>query len=129
MNFEYKISVIIVTYNVSKFIKQSIDSVLKQNHDNCEIIIIDDGSSDSTGEILSSYKDFKNIKIIFNEHSGNVGKLRNDAIKIASGEYIAILDGDDEWIINKLIIQLDYINEYDIICSNAIVLDEFNKVL
>lgn len=98
-----KVSVVIATYNCGQYIEKAIVSVLKQSFDNFEIIVVDDGSTDSTRNILDKYAD----KILyFYQHNSGVSVARNNGIKHAKGEIIAFLDGDDEWEPNKLEIQL-----------------------
>lgn len=96
---EYKVTVIIPTYNVENHISRAIDSVKKQSlgFENIEIIIVDDGSTDKTKKILNSFsKKYENIKCFFNkENSGSPGRGRNIGIKNASSDYIMFLDSDD----------------------------------
>ncbi len=90
-----KISVIIPIYNMGKYLKQAIDSVLSQTLKEIEIICVNDGSTDSSKEILQEYQSENDrIKIIDQENHG-VGYSRNVGIKAASGEFIAFLDPDD----------------------------------
>ncbi|BAQ61472.1 glycosyltransferase [Geminocystis sp. NIES-3708] len=87
------ISVIIPAFNAEKYLKDAIESVIKQNYQPLEIILIDDGSTDNTAKIAKSFQD---IQYIYQENSGPV-IARNNGIKIAKGEYIAFLDADDLW--------------------------------
>ena len=90
-----KISVIIPVYNVEKFIEQSIKSVLNQTYKNLEIILVDDGSTDSSGSICDEYsKKDKRIKVIHQDNKGLSG-ARNSGLDIATGKYIMFLDSDD----------------------------------
>lgn len=95
------INVIIPTYNGEKTIKRAIESVLNQNGNwNIEILVCDDCSTDRTLEIAESYP---NVKVFVNPyHTGGPNKGRNIGIKNATGDYIAFLDQDDEWLPNKL---------------------------
>lgn len=89
------ISVIIPVYNGEKHIEQSINNIMKQTYKNIEIIVINDGSSDNTFNILNMcQKKFKNVKIINKSNTG-VSDSRNIGIKEANGEYILFLDSDD----------------------------------
>ncbi|MBL1211026.1 glycosyltransferase family A protein [Geminocystis sp. GBBB08] len=92
------ISVIIPAFNAEKYLKDAIESVIKQNYQPLEIILIDDGSTDNTAKVTKS---FQNIKYIYQENSGPA-IARNNGIKIAKGEFIAFLDADDLWTDNHL---------------------------
>ena len=93
------ISVVIPTYNSADFIGEAIESALNQSLKPFEIIVIDDGSTDNTREVLKKYN--KNISYYYQSNHGS-GKARNKGIKEAKGEYIAFLDSDDFWDINHL---------------------------
>lgn len=88
---EIKVSVIIPVYNGEKTIGKCIESVLNQSLDSVEIIVINDGSTDKTEEILRKYKDVK----VINKSNGGQGFARNDGIDAAKGRYIAFVDADD----------------------------------
>lgn len=91
------ISVIIPVYNVENYLKKCIESVVNQSYQNLEIILIDDGSTDSSGTICDDYlKKDERIKVIHKKH-GDVSKARNEGIKKAKGEYLTFIDSDD-WI-------------------------------
>ena len=96
------ISVIIPAYNNGKFICRSIDSVLAQTCPADEIIIVDDGSTDNTAEVVQSYG--SKVKFIQQDNAG-ASAARNTGIEAAQGEWIALLDADDEWLPDKLKIQ------------------------
>ena len=93
------ISVIIPTYNRKEMLKRAIQSVLIQSYTPYEIIVIDDGSDDGTKEWLKD--NFPNVKYIYQMNSG-VSSARNKGIKFARGDWIALLDSDDEWLPSKL---------------------------
>ena len=101
------VSVIIPTYNRGWILKEAIDSVLAQDFTDFELIIIDDGSTDNTQDILSSYK--KDIVVLMQENKG-VSSARNRGIVSASGQFIAFLDSDDFWLSQKLSTQVDFFN-------------------
>ncbi|MFV0207698.1 glycosyltransferase family 2 protein [Empedobacter falsenii] len=92
-SFKEMISVIIPVYNTEEFVVSCIDSVLAQSYTNFELIIIDDGSSDDSYEILKKYDD-KRIKLIQQENKG-VSATRNRGIDLAKGDYICFIDSDD----------------------------------
>ena len=86
-----KVSVIVPAYNAEKYIEKCIDSLIFQTYLNIEIIVVDDGSTDKTYDILQNYK---NIEIIHSKQSG-VSSARNKGLDIATGDYIMFLDSDD----------------------------------
>lgn len=97
-----KFSVLIPVYNVEKYLKQCIDSVLTQSYDNFEMILVDDGSTDSSGKICDEYADtFDFIKVI---HQKNAGQFtaRQNCLKFSTGDYCIFLDADDYWELNLL---------------------------
>ena len=122
-----KVSVITCTYNNAKYLGETIDSVLKQTYTNFEYIIIDDGSSDNTKELVNNYKDSR-IKYIYQDNQGS-SAARNLGIKIASGRYIAFLDSDDIWNNNFLDSQLSFLidNNASCVCSGYEIIDEDSK--
>jgi len=104
-----KISVIIPAYNCAKTIKETIESVLTQSFTDFELIVINDGSTDSTLDIVSKIKDCR-IKIFsYKNAGGNVS--RNRGINHAVGEFISFLDADDIWTPDKLATQLQALEE------------------
>lgn len=116
------VSVIIPTYNRAGYLKEALISILSQTYNDLEIIVIDDDSNDNTSEIvlkLNSEKIFyfKQNKI------GIIGKLRNIGIQKSKYDIIAFCDDDDIWEPEKLEKQMKYIDKYDLICSNAKVIN------
>ena len=107
-----KVCVIIPAYNRAGFIRETIDSVLNQTYKNIELIVVDDGSTDDTMEILKEYGD----KLIILQHPGGVNKGQSAAINLgmenAAGKYIAILDSDDLFAPEKIEKQVKYLEEH-----------------
>jgi glycosyltransferase involved in cell wall biosynthesis len=101
------VSVIIPTYNRGWIIKEAIDSVLAQDFIDFELIVVDDGSTDNTSEILHSY--WEDINVIRQSNQG-VSAARNRGLSEASGRFIAFLDSDDLWLPKKLSSQVDFFN-------------------
>ena len=123
------ISIIVPIYNVEKYLKKCIDSLLEQTYKNIEIILIDDQSPDNCGKICDEYTKLDNrIRVIHQENSG-VGKARERAMDIAEGEYLTFVDGDD-WLApdfcEKMLTKLLF-NDVDWIACNAKELDENGK--
>ena len=87
------VSIIIPIYNASKYLKRCLDSVINQTKTELEIILINDGSTDNSEEIIKGYKD-KRIRYFKNKNQG-IGKTRNFGITKATGKYIMFLDSDD----------------------------------
>lgn len=96
-----KVSVIMAVYNAEDFVLQSIQSALNQTHQNLEIIICDDGSTDDSLQILLSIHD-KRITILSNDKNSGVSATRNKCLAKATGNFIAILDADDLWEPTKI---------------------------
>ena len=108
-----KISIIMPVYNVEKFIKQSIDSVLNQTYKNFELILVDDGSKDSSGEICDEYKKIDaRIKVIHQENGG-LPVARNAGMNIATGKYMMFIDSDDFYEPNSCELLYNTIEKYD----------------
>jgi len=94
---EKLISVIVTAYNIEDYLPKCMDSLLAQTYSNMEIIVVDDGSVDGTGKICDEYAS-KNEKIrVIHKENGGPSSARNAGLKIANGEYIGYVDGDD-WI-------------------------------
>ena len=104
-NLNPLVSVIITTYNRADLIVEAIQSVLTQTHQNFELIIVDDGSTDKTKAVVEGFADPR-IEYIYMANWGGPARPRNIGIKRAIGSYLAFLDADDYWKENKLEIQL-----------------------
>ncbi|MHC5199098.1 MAG: glycosyltransferase family 2 protein [Planctomycetota bacterium] len=103
------ISAVIPAYNAAKYIARSIDSVLAQTHPVDEIVIVDDGSTDNTAAIIKDYGD--KVRYIHQPNAG-VSAARNTGIEAATGNWIAFLDADDEWLPEKIKRQVENLNKY-----------------
>lgn len=90
-----KISIIIPAYNIEKYIKLSLDSVLSQSHKNIEVIVVNDGSTDKTGEIIDSYAEKDSRVKAIHKENGGVSSARIAGINASSGQWIGFVDGDD----------------------------------
>jgi len=103
MNKNPTVSVIIPTYNRAHLIGRAIQSVLNQTYQDFEIIIVDDGSTDNTEEVIKEFQEQdKRVKYIKHDKNKGGSAARNTGIKTARGEYIAFQDSDDEWFPEKL---------------------------
>jgi glycosyltransferase involved in cell wall biosynthesis len=103
-------SIIIPTYNRAQFLKIAIKSVINQTFNDYELIIVDDGSSDNTKQVVAEFAD-KRIRYIPKVHQG-VAPTRNRGLKEAKGEFICFLDSDDRFCQNKLEITYQYIKKH-----------------
>lgn len=107
------VSILMPVYNGSAFLDRSIGSVLKQSYANWEIIIVDDHSSDNSSEVVKKYLNDKRIILKQNDCNKGIAASRNLALKQAKGDFIAILDQDDEWLPQKLEKQMRLFNSLD----------------
>ncbi len=103
------VSVIIPTYNRGYCISESIDSVLNQEYRQIELIVVDDGSTDETRELVTKYPDLIYRRL---EKNSGVSHARNLGIDLAQGELICFLDSDDLWEKNKLKVQVDWMQAH-----------------
>ena len=110
MNKRPTVTVLMPAYNAEKFIRDSIDSVLSQTYSDFELLIINDGSTDKTEEIILSYKDHR-IVYVKNEVNLKLIKTLNKGIDLAKGKFIARIDSDD--VINPD--RIEY--TYDVYCN------------
>ena len=120
------VSVIIPVYKGAAFIAQSIDSVLAQSYPDIELIIVNDGSPDNSDAVIQPYLADPRVKYIEQQNAG-VAAARNAGIRVASGEYIAVLDQDDLWLPDKLARQVEYLDEHPeiaLVHSNIHFIDE-----
>lgn len=90
-----KISVIIPIYNVEKYLKRCIESIIKQTYSNLEIILVDDGSPDGCAKICDEYKNKDERIVVIHKKNGGLSDARNAGLKVATGEIISYIDSDD----------------------------------
>lgn len=116
------VSIITPVYNGQDFLERCIKSVLAQTYDNWELFLIDDGSSDNSVQVIEQYLEDDRIKILRNESNSGIPATRNKGIESSNGEFIALLDQDDEWFPEKLQQQIQAFNElensYGLLYSN-----------
>ena len=123
------VSVIMPCYNSEKYIRESIESVQRQTYKNWELIVIDDGSKDSSATIVRAFveKDSR-IKLLKQKNAGSAS-ARNNGIREAEGQYIALLDSDDIWFEDFLKEQIEFMNEKGALCVSCSYkrIDEYSK--
>ena len=89
------VSVIIPTYNTARYVQESINSVLEQDYPSIQLIVIDDGSTDETVDIIRHYGE---RVVLLTQQNQGAAAARNAGLAVAQGEYIAFLDSDDVWL-------------------------------
>lgn len=120
------VSVVTTVFNCERYILESLESIAAQTYQNFEWLIINDGSTDKTWEIVSSFK-HPNIVLVNNQDNKRIPTRRNEAIEMARGDLIAIHDGDDLSLPNRLKMQVEHLREnQDLFCLGgwAIRIDE-----
>ena len=95
MEYKDKVSVVLPIYNVEKYLKKSVQSVQNQTYRNLEIILVDDGSKDSSGRICDELsKEDSRIQVV-HKNNGGLASARNSGYEVATGEYVMYIDSDD----------------------------------
>jgi len=120
-----KVSVVMPSYNVELYIGHAIESILQQTFKNYELIVIDDGSTDGTAEIVRSFNDSR-ICYFRNEINMGISYTRNKGIELSRGEYIAWLDADDIALPRRLELQVAFLDQHSnfgLCCANAQTID------
>lgn len=123
------VSIITPCYNGEKYIAETIDSVIAQSYNNWEMIIVDDGSKDNSAQIVKNYMNKEpRIKLI-QQGNGGSSAARNNGIRNAEGQYMALLDADDLWNSDFLEKQIKLMNESNCICvySSYKLIDKNSK--
>jgi len=113
-----KCSVVMTVYNAEKYLKDTIDSVLRQTEKNFELIIVNDCSTDSSEEIIKSYLTDKRIRYFKNKENLKVSKTRNFGVSQAKADYVAFIDSDDIWLDNKLEKQIAFMQQINLENTN-----------
>ena len=106
-----RVSVILPCYNGAQWIGQAIESVLAQTYKDFELLVIDDGSTDNSREIVSSYLHDRRVHYIYQENRGFSGAI-NRGIKESKGDFIGFIGQDDLWLPHKLELQTKYLSKH-----------------
>lgn len=121
MENNLRFSIVVPIYNVEKFLDQCITSVLSQNYDNYELILVDDGATDDSGKICDTYA-LKNDHIrVIHKANGGLVSARRAGVMVAKGEYVGYVDGDD-WVADNWLAEVDKVimeSHPDIVEYNA----------
>ena len=104
-NEKYKVSIIVAVYNVDKYIRRCLDSIKHQTHSNIEVLLIDDGSKDTSGKICDDYAASDSRFKVIHKENGGVSRARQTGLDAATGDYIIHVDPDD-YIDNNMIGEL-----------------------
>jgi glycosyltransferase involved in cell wall biosynthesis len=125
------VSVIMPCYNHAQFLEESISSILSQTHQDLELIIVDDASSDSSRDIVHSYATVDpRVKAVWHTDNKGVATARNCGIAESTGDYIAFCDADDAWEEDKLLTQLNCIQvdgNVDFVFTDAKIINEVSQ--
>ena len=124
------VSIVLPVYNAEKYVGAAVDSILRQSYEKFELIIVDDGSTDDSLSVVSSYADPR-IKIFKNKKNLGIVNSLNIGISLSNGEYIARMDSDDIAFPERIAKQLEYIrnSHYDLVSARAITFgDSKNKI-
>lgn len=112
-------------YNYSNFLEESINSVLDQTYSNIELIIVDDCSTDGSVEKIKKYLIDSRVQLIINTENKGVSYCRNRGIEASKGDYLAFIDPDDHWVLNKIELQMRWMNDNtaNLCFSNITIID------
>ncbi len=95
MDYQPKVSIIVAVYNIDEYVERCITSIVNQTYKNIEIIIVDDGSTDQSGQICDEFASKDNRIIVIHKENGGVASARNTGFKAASSDFVMFIDGDD----------------------------------
>ena len=128
---EKLISVIVPIYNVEKYLEKCIDSIINQTYKNLEIILIDDGSTDKSGNICDKYKKYDSRIVVIHENNCGLSYARNKGLDLAKGQLISFVDSDDSLELNMLEVLMNNMYKYDSdisICNYFYIKDNDKKI-
>ena len=127
---ENLVSVIVPVYNVEKYVAKCLDSLISQTYDNIQIIIVNDGSSDRSLDIVERYKNIDSRVKVYNKKNGGLSDARNTGIKYAEGEFICFVDSDD-WVSSDYVETLISMFEekVDITCGGFVYYYNSRKIV
>ncbi len=124
-----KVSIIVPVYNAQQYLKRCIDSILNQDYNNIEVILINDGSTDNSAQIIGLYNDERIVLI--NKENGGVSEARNCGISKSSGELVCFVDADDTIEKNYISLMVDIIQKEkcDLVCCGYNYIDTDDEVM
>jgi glycosyltransferase involved in cell wall biosynthesis len=124
-----KVSVVIPAYNHGRFLAEALDSVRKQTFRDFNVVVVDDGSTDNTAEVVAAFA--PEVRYVHQQNAGPSG-ARNTGIRHTTGEYVAFLDADDTWMPEKLALQVAYLDvhpEAGLVFTKVLVMSEAGQPL
>lgn len=122
-----KYTILVVTYNRSEFIKKCLDSIFNQTYKNFDLVVVDDGSTDNTREIIDEYRKTYKFRYYYKKNTG-VGDTRNYAISKVKTKYFMFVDSDD-YIENDILEKCSKFDDYDLLCFRGYKVSETGKVM
>lgn len=124
------VSIIVPIYNVEKYLRKCVDSLLKQSYSNIEILLIDDGSTDNSGRISDGYSNYNNVRV-YHKENGGLSDARNFGIEHSKGEFLAFVDSDDYVAEDYILRMIDKIqkNDVDIVACSYYDISEDGQIL
>ena len=126
-----KLSIVVPVYNVSQYLDRCVLSLTNQEYDNCEIILVDDGSTDDSGKKCNEWEKKDGRIRVIHKINGGLADARNAGIEIATGDYIAFVDGDDAVLpemYKKMILEIEN-NNAEIACCGKQKIYDNNKII
>lgn len=126
-----KVSIVIPAYNKAALTVKTVESALKQTYKNIEVIVVDDGSTDNTQQLLYPYISSNRIKY-FHKENGGACSARNVGIKLSTGDYIALIDCDDIYLPEKIELSINYLEnnpDFGFVYTRAYFIDEQDSIL
>jgi glycosyltransferase involved in cell wall biosynthesis len=111
-----RVSVVISSYNGARFIREAVDSILNQSYTDFELIVVNDGSTDTTAQILETFAD-KRMRVVTSLVNCGIATAQNSGLAVARGEYVALMDHDDISRADRLQLQVDYLDRHPEVCA------------
>lgn len=108
------VSIVIPVYNVEKYLRQCLDSAINQTYKNLEIFLVDDGSTDRSGQICDEYKKIDDRIIVIHKENGGLSSARNAALDLLKGKYIYFLDSDDFAALDMIETRVKFMEDYNV---------------
>lgn len=125
-----RLSINLCCYNSEKYLKETLDSIINQTYKDWELVVINDGSTDSTEKIILDYKEKGHRIVYYFQENKGLGFSRNQALNLSQGDYIAFIDHDDMWLPEKTRKQIDIMEhnpDIDLVYSNLFMMKNGRK--